>query len=376
MKHVIHLITGLGNGGAEGALFRLIENDKSAKHIVFSMTSGGKYVEKLQKVGVEVYSLNIHGLISFTRGLLALRRVERKVNPVALQSWMYHADLMISVYALLFFKKNIFWSIRHSTFEKAVTPLSIRVIVQICALLSSFVPRKIICCSENAKAIHIEKGYKGSKFEFVANGYNFDKLSYSETKRLELRASLGLQQADFLIGNVARWHPQKDHQSLLSAFSQFAAGKDNVYLLLVGKDMAPDNATLRKLINTYQIENKVILYGESDDIPGVMSGIDLHVMSSSYGEAFPNVVVEAMACETPVIVTDVGDAAAIVGELGIVTKPENVQQLTAAMDKMFTKSADTLNWSRLGRDSKLWVTQEFGISKMIDRFAAVWSGPN
>ncbi|MBV2127801.1 glycosyltransferase [Arsukibacterium indicum] len=376
MKHVIHLITGLGNGGAEGALYRLIENDKSSKHIVFSMTSGGKYVEKLQKIGVEVTCLNIKGLISFISGLFALRRAERRVKPVAFQSWMYHADLMISVYALLFFKRNVFWSIRHSTFEKAVTPLSIRVIVKICAFLSSFVPRKIICCSENAKAIHIEKGYKGSKFEFVANGYNFARLTFSEAKRLEFRASLGMQDNDFLIGNVARWHPQKDHQSLLSAFSQFAAGKDNVYLILVGRDMTGDNATLHKLITTYQVEKKVILYGESDDIPGVMSGIDLHVMSSSYGEAFPNVVVEAMACETPVIVTDVGDAAAIVGEHGIVTKPENVQQLSAAMAQMFKKSADKASWSTLGRDSKLWVTQEFDISKMINRFAAIWSGPN
>lgn len=376
MKSVVHIITGLGNGGAEGALFRLVENDKKIKHIVLSMKSGGKYVSKLEDIGVEVYCLNVKGLISFFKGLLALRRVDTRVKPIALQSWMYHADLMVSIYALLFFRKNVFWSIRHSTFEKAVTPLSIRLIVKVCALLSNFVPRKIVCCSENAKAVHIAKGYKRSAFEYVANGYNFDRLSFSEHKRQELRKTLAVSESDFVIGNVARWHPQKDHSGLLSAFAQFSVGKNNVYLLLVGKDMVADNVALIDKINNLGCKNKVVLYGESDDIPAIMSAIDLHVMSSSYGEAFPNVVVEAMACETPVIVTDVGDAAAIVGDFGIVTKPSNIEQLSAAMDNMFLRFSNKTNWFGLGEDSKQWVTKEFDISKMIKRFTAIWLGIN
>lgn len=374
MKTVVHVITGLGNGGAEGALFRLIDNDKDLRHIVVSMKSGGKYVSKLEDIGVEVYCLDIQSIGSFIKGLMLLRRVDREAKPMAWQSWMYHADLMLSIYAMLFAKRNVFWSIRHSSFEKAVTPLAIRLIVKVCAFLSLFVPRKIICCSENAKLIHIEKGYKASAFEFVANGYNFEKLSFSLDNRHSLRGELGKQDHDFIVGNVARWHPQKDHTSLLKAFSNFAVDKDNVYLLLVGKDMTRDNATLLNLANSLGVEGKVIFFGESDDIPKVMSGVDVHVMSSSYGEAFPNVVVEAMACETPVIVTDVGDAAAIVGEFGIVTQPENIQQLCAAMEAMFKSYADKAPWLKLGHDSRFWVTQEFDVSKMIKRFTTIWSG--
>ena len=72
------------------------------------------------------------------------------------------------------------------------------------------------------------------------------------------------------------------------------------------------------------------LLGQNDNINQVMNGIDIYVQSSSYGEGFPNVVAESMACGIPCVVTDIGDSALIVDDPEKVVDPKNPDQLAKA----------------------------------------------
>lgn len=96
-----------------------------------------------------------------------------------------------------------------------------------------------------------------------------------------------------------------------------------------------------------------------------MNGLDIYVQSSSYGEGFPNVVAEAMACATPCVVINVGDISYIVGNTGWVAPPNN----TFILADKIKKAIDELNagkWSRRSRNSRLRIKNKFSIKKMIN----------
>ena len=106
----------------------------------------------------------------------------------------------------------------------------------------------------------------------------------------------------------------------------------NFKILLIGKDLTNKNHKIVRLIDEYSLRKNILLLGERDQINELMCLIDCHVLSSSYGEAFPNVIAEAMACSTPCIATNVGDSKNIIGKFGWTT---NIKDPIGLSKKMY-----------------------------------------
>ena len=94
------------------------------------------------------------------------------------------------------------------------------------------------------------------------------------------------------------------------------------------------------------------------------------MLSSAYGEAFPNVLAEAMACSLPCVTTDVGDAAEIVGDTGMVVPPMNEEALARAMLEMIAMDGDERHL--LGAAARERVQTRFTLGRMAAGFRKVW----
>jgi len=371
---VLHVITGLGQGGAESVLARLATCPASGvRHIVVSLTDEGLYGATLREAGVDVYALHMPRGRPTLGGFLALRRLIAAWRPNVVQTWMYHADLIGGLAARLAGTRAVAWGIRNSGAHLEKSSWSARLVLRICARLSGRVPAAIVCCAEDAARRHAERGYASERMTVVPNGYDLSRFMPDPAGGAALRAGWDVSPDDTLVGCVARWDPLKDHENLLAALAVLrqAGSAPGLRCVLVGRGMDAGNAELAAALRRHGLEQAVILAGPRNDIPAVMSALDLHVLPSR-AEGFPNVVAEAMACGTPCLVTDVGDAALIVGDTGWVVRPEDARALAGGIAVALTRLAGP-DRPALAEACRERVEREFSLSAMVDGYRRVWT---
>lgn len=370
---VLHVITGLNDGGAEAVLYRLCTHDKTRQHIVISLMDAGKYGSMLTEAGIAVHCLNMpRGQIRL-RALWRLWRLLRQLKPDVVQTWMYHADLLGGVVARLAGVRFVVWGIRHTTLVPGQSSRGTIIVARVLARLSRLVPKQIVACAEEAAVVHGRLGYDTAKMQVIPNGYDLSQFVQDKEAGQALRAELGVHEGAPLLGMVGRFDPQKDHANLLHALGLLHEREVSFRCVLVGTGLDEDNAILLAQIQQLGLQDLVQLLGRRNDIPAVMNALDVHVLSSSFGEAFPNVLSEAMACGTPCVTTDVGDAARIVGDTGWVVSPSDSAALAGALEEALGQWRQLEGWLARQQAAREHIEENFSIEKMIDAYHAVWA---
>lgn len=369
---VLHVITSLYDGGAEGVLFRLCCNDKFNEHIVVSLRDKGKYGDQLLRNNIKIHCLNMKPSRLSIFSLFKLIKILKIEKVDVVQTWLYHADFFGGIAAKLAGVKNLIWNIRHSDLNENDTKKSLKILVKILAKLSYFLPRKIIICSKKSIKIHEKLGYDKKKLIYIANGYDLKKHRPSISQRLMFRRKFNLNEKLPILGSVARFHPQKDHKNLLKALYLLKKNQILFKCFLVGFKIDKKNKSLNRLIKKFNLHQEIIIIEPQKEINKFMNGIDLHIMSSKYGEAFPNVVAEAMASGTPCVVTDVGDASEIVEKNGWVVPPNNAVKLAQGI-KVALNNLKKNNWNSICTNGRKKISYKFSIKQMIENYKEVWN---
>ncbi len=369
--HIVHVISGLGQGGAETVLYRLVTSPgQNNRHTVVSMTDEGVFGPRLRAAGVTVQTLNMSSGRLSVSGLWRLYRLMRTAAPDVVQTWMYHADLIGGLAARLAGVRAVSWGIRNSGANLGKSSRVARIVAWACARLSGFVPATVVACAADAARNHQAWGYKADRMVVIPNGYDLVRWQRSDEAREKWRRQWGVPPSAPVIGSVARWNPLKDHANLLGAFAQSVALRPDMRCVLVGPGMTADNRELMVLLERCGVRDKVVLMGMREDVPDIMSALDIHVLSSC-AEGFPNVVAEAMASGVACVVTDVGAAALIVGEDGWIAPPQNARLLAQALDAAVTELGTPAMQARLlqGRER---VGRLYGLQTMVDAYDTVW----
>ena len=162
----------------------------------------------------------------------------------------------------------------------------------------------------------------------------------------------------FIISMYARFHPLKNHLILFEAISMISKKFKNIHLFLSGNKINKENKKLKKILNSFNLENKTTLAGLLDetDLIEAYSSTDLTILTS-HSESFPNVIGESMSCSTPCIAFNVGDCKKLIDNAGWVTDRNNSNELIKTLENaiIFSKTKD--KWEKIRKECRFRITK-------------------
>ena len=365
---ITHLITGLNTGGAEMMLYKVLcqMNRDAFQAEVISMIEIGALGEKIAKLGIRVRTLHMRPGIPDPRALWRLVRILKEQPPDLMQTWMYHANLMGSLAAKLAQDIPIVWGIHHSNFDPQKSKRRTVWTMKAAALLSSRIPRGIICCGEAPRRVHVQIGSDARKITVIPNGFDLASFHPDPLARISVRRELGLSTEAPVIGLVARFHPKKDHRTFIAAAALLHQTRPDVHFVLCGDGITPENQELAQWIRQAGIGSHCKLLGVREDMPRLMAALDVATSSSSYGEGFPIVLGEAMACGIPCVATDVGDSALVVGTTGRVIPIQKPHAMAQAWNEVLGLSQEQRNC--LGQEARHRIEHNFSLPVIVRRY--------
>lgn len=370
MKKILHIITGLDVGGAEFTLLQLLSNIDKERFdcYVINLTDHKALIPQFHAQGIRVYNFDFQIKLGSLFQLLNLVRLIHKINPDLVHTWMYHADLIGGIASRLAGVRRLLWGIHHSNLDVDKNSRVTLYIVRICAWLSGVLPTRISVCSRVALDSHLHFGYRNpiDHYAVIPNGFNLALFKPDAIARRNIRSELEIPDDAVLFGMMARYHPQKDHPGFLQAALNIIARFPNVYFVLCGTGVDENNSVLQKYLSGTEWRQRIFLLGYRSDVSQIYAALDVHMLCS-HGEAFPNVLGEAMASGVPCIAAEVGDCREIIGDTGLIYPAGNVPEIIACMLKMLVSDR-----SELGRRARQRIDEHYTLDKMVDRYQSLY----
>lgn len=238
----------------------------------------------------------------------------------------------------------------------------------------------ILSVSESLKLrVVSEIGISSSRITVIKNGIDPDKFNgnydveYLKKEILE-KFNIQIKQDDLIIGCIGSLKPEKNQLMVLNTLREVINSKDSrrIKVLFIGD--GPDHAALANFVQMYNLEKSVIFLGNRDDIPQILSLIDVLALTSQCNhEGLPNVVLEAMSSGVPVISTkSIGSNELISdGKNGFII---DVNDIMALGDKLSFLLRNPQTRDEMGDKARKIVLNSFALQEMVSNYEEYYIG--
>ena len=359
---IAYVIGELGKGGAEYQLYELVRGLDRTRFapIVFSLSAGGYWAERLRDAGIEVVELPSQRSMELGR-LRELRRRVQAFRPHVLHTVLWSgnaygrlAAIGLGIPVVITAERNV---IRRPGWQRAIE-----------RALDLVTDRYLVNSNAIVDELAGHGGIARGKMEVIHNGIDLATLPPFDPDRAGARAALGFDPARRLVAQVGRLEPQKDYPTYLAAATRVAAAMPAVDFLIVGGGKL--EAELRGEADRLGLGARVRFLGIRNDVPALLGAVDVCVLTSLY-EGLPNVVIEAMATGAVAVATDVGGARELVvpDETGVIV-PVRAPDIGA--DATLALLRDEARARRMALAARARIVERFTVEAMVRRTTAAY----
>ena len=322
-------------GGVAEYLYMFFKNfnNDSYENILIVSQDYEEQIDRFKNLVSEIFFIPMRREIDIGDDLKSIRNVKKLLKLIKPDIVYLHSSKAgaIGRIALAFnFKVKILYNAHGWYFNAQISNQKKRIFAIIEKILA-IKTNKIINISKNEYESALKyKIASKKKMCIIENGIDFTKFRDIDKYRKETRKKYAIEENEILIGVVGRLSEQKDPMTMIKAFERIHKEKNNTTLMYVG------SGELEELVVEYaknkNILDKIIISGWTNNVEKYIPAFDIAVLPSKW-EGFGLVLIEYMACEKPIIASNVGGIKNIIDNFsnGILFQSNNVEELSRSM---------------------------------------------
>ncbi|HEY3354515.1 MAG TPA: glycosyltransferase [Polyangia bacterium] len=365
---VVHLRADNNIYGAERVILTLAKEQRrqgiDAQVVCLERAGTTAFFERLEAEGIPAHRVESRGRID-GRALLHLKRtLDEQVRPEIIHSHGYKTDAFAAVLRPILRRRAGLVATNHLWTNETAR---LKVYETIDALAFRAFD-KIVAVSEAIAEEMRDRGVPEDKVEVIQNGLDYGELDAQAHPGQKLRAELRAFDPDSLfIGFVGRLSPQKGINYLLDAAARLH-GRKNVYFVIIGEgELRP---AIERQLKGEQLDDRVFLLGRRDDVPDLLSELDIVVLPS-LREGTPMALLEAMGVGRAVVASAVGGVRDVVedGRTGLIVAPTDVPALAAAIEHLVDHAGER---QQIGAAAAASVREKFSGAAMTRRYTRIY----
>jgi len=368
---VVLVARSLDVGGAEVQLVSLARGlDREVFDVhVACLYARGALLDDLRAADIPIVPLGKRGRWDLLGFMPRLVSKLRNLRPDVVHAFLGPPNILTAIARPWLSSCRLVWGVRASNMDLTHYDWSWRLSTLLERILAGRADR-IVANSSAGRDFAIANGLPSERLSVIPNGIDTTQFVPDVALRASIRMEWGVFDDAFLIGKIARLDPMKDHLTFLRSVALAVEASPDIRFVCVGEGPAAYAESLRREADFLGLGDHVIWAGTRHDMTAVYSALDATTLTSAFGEGFPNAVGEAMACERACVVTDVGDAARIVGDTGIVVSPGDVAELVRGW-QLLSKESSKARRSR-GMRCRVRIVDNFSLRAMVDAYGVLY----